>query len=43
MKLFALIAFTILINPVAHALKAHTANYQLSINDFKIAKEVRTS
>jgi len=42
MKLFALIAFTILINPVAHALEAHTANYQLSINGFKIAEEVRT-
>ncbi|ABL02046.1 hypothetical protein Rmag_0264 [Candidatus Ruthia magnifica str. Cm (Calyptogena magnifica)] len=42
MKLLTLIIFTILINSTAHALKAHTANYKLSINGFKIAEEVRT-
>ncbi|BBB22338.1 conserved hypothetical protein [Abyssogena phaseoliformis symbiont OG214] len=42
MRLLTLIILTILINPVAHALKTHTANYQLSINGFKIAEEVRT-
>ncbi|QKQ23753.1 DUF3108 domain-containing protein [Candidatus Ruthia endofausta] len=42
MRLFTLITFSILINSVAYALKAHTANYQLSINGFKIAEEVRT-
>nr|BBA26277.1 conserved hypothetical protein [bacterium symbiont of Abyssogena mariana] len=42
MRVLALIIFTILINPTMYALKAHTANYKLSINGFKIAEEVRT-
>jgi hypothetical protein len=41
MKLATIFSIFFLINPTVFAFEAHTANYQLSINGFKIAEEVR--